>query len=258
MNDDTASPFSLAGRVALVTGSGRNIGRAIAIACARAGATVVVNGHRDLAALDEVVAEIGAAGGRAVALAADVSDPGAARDLAERAIASFGRLDVVVANVGIRVNRPFLEVSLDDWNATLAVNLTSAFVLAQAALPGMVERGFGRIVAVSGLPAYTGRYGGKIPALASKTGLHGLAKGIADEFGRHGVTANIVAPGMIDTVRDWKQYPGVDAERRRQQIPVGRLGTPDDIAAACVYLASEAGGYVNGQTLHLNGGEVMF
>jgi len=258
MNGMNPNAFALDGRVALVTGSGRNIGREIALACARAGAAVVVNGHRDVGALDAVVAEIGAAGGRAIACVADVSDPQAAEGLVTRSIEAFGRLDVVVANVGIRRVKPLLEVSLEEWNATMAVNLTSAFVLARAALPGMIERGYGRLIHLSGMPAYTGRYGGKVPALASKAGLQGLAKGIADEYGHAGVTANVVAPGMIDTARDWAQYPNVDVERRRQQIPVGRLGSVVDVALACVYLASEAGSFVNGQTLHLNGGEVMF
>ena len=252
------TPFSLNGRVALVTGSGRNIGRAIALAFARAGAAVAVNGHRDLGALNAVVDEIRSAGGEAVALPADVSDAEAVEAMVRTANERFGALDIVVSNVGIRRHAPLLEVSLADWNATLAVNLTSAFVLARAALPGMIARGHGRIIHVSGLPAYTGRYAGKVPALASKTGLHGLAKGIADEFGHAGITANVVAPGMIDTRRDWQQYPGVDPDVRRRAIPVGRLGLPEDIASACVYLASDAGAYVNGQTLHLNGGEVMF
>jgi len=253
-----SGPFSLDGRVALVTGSGRNIGREIALAFARAGAAVVVNGHRDADALETLVAQIHASGGRALSIVADVSDPAATASLADRAIEAFGRLDVVVCNVGIRKARPLLEVTLQEWEQTLAVNLTGAFVLAQRALPGMAARGFGRFIHLSGLPVYTGRYGGKVPALASKAGLQGLAKGIADEFGHLGVTSNVVAPGMIDTTRDWAQYPGVDLERVRRDIPVGRLGSTSDIALACQYLASDAGAFVNGQTLHLNGGQVMF
>ena len=250
--------FSLTGRVALVTGSGRNIGRAIALAMARAGAAVVLNGHRDLAALDRVVAEIAAAGGRAIAMPADVSDPAAVADMVARATDRIGPIDIAVSNVGVRLLQPFLEVDLAAWNQALAVNLTSSFSLAQAVLPGMIERGWGRLIHVSGLPIYTGRYRGKIPALAAKSGLHGLAKGLADEFGGRGITSNIVAPSTIDTTRDWAQYPALDLERRVADIPVGRLGQVEDVAQACVYLASDQAGYVNGQTIHLNGGQVMF
>ncbi len=250
--------FSLTGRVALVTGSGRNIGREIALAMARAGAAVVLNGHRDLAALDRVVAEIAAAGGRAIAMPADVSDPAAVADMVARATDRIGPIDIAVSNVGVRLLQPFLEVDLAAWNQALAVNLTSSFSLAQAVLPGMIERGWGRLIHVSGLPIYTGRYRGKIPALAAKSGLHGLAKGLADEFGGRGITSNIVAPSTIDTTRDWAQYPALDLERRVADIPVGRLGQVEDVAQACVYLASDQAGYVNGQTIHLNGGQVMF
>ncbi|MFM1988056.1 MAG: hypothetical protein RJA99_1013 [Pseudomonadota bacterium] len=253
-----AGSFPLEGRVALVTGSGRNIGRAIALALAEAGAAVVVNGHRDAAALDEVVGRIEAGGGRALPVLADVADPSEARRLVETAIGRFDRLDIVVCNVGIRRLQPFLEVSHADWNATLAVNLTSAFTIAQAALPGMVARRWGRLIHLSGTPIHTGRYAGKVPTIAAKAGLQGLAKGLADEFGPFGVTSNVVAPGVIDTVRDWAHYPTLDPERLRGELPVRRLGTVDDIAAACVYLAGESAGFVNGQTLHLNGGQVMF
>jgi NAD(P)-dependent dehydrogenase (short-subunit alcohol dehydrogenase family) len=254
----TPPGFTLAGRVALVTGSGRNIGRAIALAMARAGAAVVVNGHRDLAALDRVVAEIAADGGRAIAIPADVSDPDAVRRMVACATESLGPIDIAVSNVGVRLLQPFLEVDLVAWNQAIAVNLTSAFSLAQAVLPSMIERHWGRLIHVSGLPIYTGRYRGKIPALAAKSGLHGLAKGLADEFGGEGITSNIVAPSTIDTTRDWLQYPTLDLERRVADIPVGRLGQVEDVAQACVYLASEQASYVNGQTIHLNGGQVMF
>ncbi len=253
-----AAAFSLRGRVAVVTGSGRNIGRAIARALARAGAAVVVNGHRDQDALDSVVRDIAREGGRATAVLADVADPAAVRRMVDGAIETFGRVDIAVSNVGVRRLQPFLEVDLEEWNAAIAVNLTSAYSLAQAVLPGMIERGFGRLIHVSGMPIYTGRYGRKVPAIAAKAGLHGLAKGLADEFGHAGITSNLLAPGMIDTERDWSQYPGVDAQRRAADVPVGRLGAVDDVAHACVYLASDEAAYVNGQTIHLNGGQVMF
>ena len=249
---------ALAGRVALVTGSGRNIGRAIALGLAQSGAAVVVNGHRDGAALAEVCATIRAVGGRAHSVLADVSQPASVHSMVCEAQEVFGSLEIVVSNVGVRPLRPLLELGADEWDHILAVNLGSAFHLAQAALPGMMQRGHGRFIHLSGLPIHTGRYGQKCAVLASKSGLHGLTKGIADEFGQYGVTANMVAPGMVATERDWTQYPILDAEATRRRIPGGRICTVEDIANACVYLASDGAAFVNGHTLHLNGGEAMF
>lgn len=254
-----AAPFSLAGRIALVTGSGRNIGREVALAFARAGASVVVNGHQDRPALDETVRLVTEAGGRAHAVLADVADGAAARAMVAEAERVLGApVDIVVANVGIRRTRPFLDTSLQDWNDCLAVNLTSAFHLAQAALPAMLRQGHGRFIHLSGLTIATGRYAGKVPVLAAKAGLHGLAKGLAAEFGDRGITANVVAPGMVRTERDWSQYAHTSEESARARVPAGRLATVADVAAACLYLASDEAAFVNGQTLHVNGGEVMF
>jgi NAD(P)-dependent dehydrogenase (short-subunit alcohol dehydrogenase family) len=254
-----ATAFSLAGRVALVTGSGRNIGREIARTFARAGAAVVVNGHRDRAAIDETVRLIESEGGRAHAVLADVADRAAVQAMVAEAARVFGApLDIVVANVGIRRSQPFLEVTMEDWNDCLAVNLASAFHLAQAALPAMLQQGRGRFIHLSGLTIATGRYAGKVPVLAAKAGLHGLTKGIAAEFAGRGITANLVAPGMVQTERDWTQYKHTSEDAARAAIPAGRLGSVADIATACLYLASDEAAFVNGQTLHVNGGEVMF
>lgn len=251
--------FSLAGRVALVTGSGRNIGREIARACARAGAAVVVNGHRDRAAIQETVRLVEGEGGRAHAVLADVADRAAVQAMVAEAERVLGApVDIVVANVGVRRLQPFLEVTPRDWEEGLAVNLTSAFHLAQATLPAMLRQGRGRFIHLSGLPIATGRYAGKVPVLAAKAGLQGLAKGLAAEFGGRGITANVVSPGMVETERDWSQYPHTSEDAARGAIPAGRLATVRDVAAACVYLASDEAAFVNGQTLHVNGGEVMF
>jgi 3-oxoacyl-[acyl-carrier protein] reductase len=254
-----AGAFSLAGRVAIVTGSGRNIGQEIAREFARAGAPVIVNGHRDRQALADTVRQIEGEGGRAHAVVADVSDAGAVRAMVSEAARVFGApVDIVVANVGIRRKQAFLDLTEQDWDDCLAVNLTSAFHLAQAALPGMLQAGRGRFIHLSGLPIATGRYAGKVGVLAAKSGLEGLAKGLAAEFGHRGVTANIVSPGMVKAVRDWSQYTHTSEDIARASIPAGRLATVDDVAAACRYLASDEAAFINGQTLHVNGGEVMF
>jgi len=252
------SPFSLSGRTALITGSGRNIGREIALTFARCGAAVVVNGSRDEAALSSVVEEIEAFGGSAAPILADVADPDAVASMVAEAERRFGRLDIVVANVGIRRHRPFLDISVEEWRATMEVNLNSAFYLARAALPGMRDRRWGRFIHLSGLPVFTGNYPGRVHVLASKAGLQGLSMGIAREFGPYGITSNVVAPGMVDTVRDWAQYPNSDPAEIVKAIPLGRIGRVSDVAIACLYLASEAGSFVTGQTLHVNGGQGMF
>jgi 3-oxoacyl-[acyl-carrier protein] reductase len=253
-----SNPFSLQGYAALVTGSGRNIGRATALAFARAGASVTVNGRNDADATASVVRQILEEGGQAMAIMGDAADRDCAESLVRRTQEEFGSLDIVVANAGMRQLQPFLQLSEAEWQHTLSANLHGPFHLAQAALPGMIEKGFGRFIHLSGLPVYTGRYHQKTAAVTSKSALHGLTKGLADEFGAKGITANLVAPGMIDTKRDWRNYPTDQADERAKMIPVGRLGSVDDIAFACLYLASGAAGHVNGQTIHVNGGEVMF
>jgi 3-oxoacyl-[acyl-carrier protein] reductase len=250
--------FSLAGRTAIVTGSGRNIGREIALTFARFGAAVVLNGHRDAAALDAAVGEIEQAGGRARAVLVDVSDPASVAHMVAEAERAFGSVDVIVSNAAVRKHRPFLDISLEDWHGTLEMNLGSAFYLARAALPGMVERGWGRIIHISGLDAFTGHYPDRVHSLVAKNGLQGLTKGLAREFGAAGITANTVAPGAIDTVRDWSQYKHFDPNEVVKSIPAGRIGRVSDIAAACLYLASEAGAFITGQTIHVNGGQFMF
>jgi 3-oxoacyl-[acyl-carrier protein] reductase len=250
--------FSLAGRTAIITGSGRNIGRDIALTFARAGAAVVVNGHRDKAALDEVVAEITAQGGRAMAVMADISDHKEVAAMVEQAGGAFGSVDIVVSNAAVRRHQPFLEISIDDWHRTIETNLNSAFYLARTAIPHMVERGWGRVINISGLDAFTGHYPDRVHNVVCKIGLVGLAKGLAREFGPSGITANIVSPGAIDTIRDWSQYVHFKPEEVVKQIPLSRMGKVGDVAAACLYLASDAGSFVTGQTLHVNGGQFMF
>lgn len=252
------SSAPLAGRSAIVTGSGRNIGRAIARSLAAAGASVAVNGHRDREAVDAVVAEIAAAGGRALPFMADVSRHDEVAALVQGAAAAFGSVDIVVSNVGIRRMQPFLEISPEDWDTVLATNLTPAFHLARHAIPHMQKRKWGRIILISGFDGFWGQVTQRAHNITCKAGLHGLAKALAREFGADGITANTVAPGAIDTVRDWSQYRHQPREQIEKEIPLGRFGRVDELAAACAFLAGDGGGFVSGQVIHVNGGHYMY
>lgn len=252
------STARFAGRTALVTGSGRNIGRAAALAFAAGGANVVVNGHRDKEAVDAVVAEIERAGGQALGVMADVSSHDQVADMVDRAAAQFGSLDIVVSNVGIRRMQPFLEIGLEDWNAVIGTNLSPAFYLARNAIPHMRKRRWGRIILISGFDAFWGQVTQRAHSIAAKSGLHGLAKALAREFGPDGITVNTVAPGAIDTERDWSQYKHQPKEKIEQEIPLGRFGHVEELAETCAFLASEGGGFVSGQVIHVNGGHYMY
>lgn len=254
----TDTPGSLSGRTALVTGSGRNIGKAIAVTLAREGANVVFNGHRDQAALDEAVTAVVESGGQAISVLADVSDFDDVDRMAATAEEAFGSIDIAISNVALRRHQPFESITEEDWRRVLGTNLDSAFFLAKRVLPGMKQRGWGRIIHISGLDGFTGHYPDRAHNIVCKMGLVGLAKAIAQEYGTHGVTANIVAPGAIDTERDWSQYVHFKPQEVVREIPVRRIGTVEDVAAACSYLASEAGSFITGQTIHVNGGQYMF
>ncbi|MBT6276641.1 MAG: 3-oxoacyl-ACP reductase FabG [Chromatiales bacterium] len=238
--------------VALVTGAGKNIGRAIAERLARDGAAVVVNGRTDEAAVQEVVASIKEAGGRAVGVMADVSQPDGAAKLVSRTVCAFGGLDVIVSNAGLRRQTPLLEMDFAEWREILSVALDGAFLLAKAAVPHLIERGGGAFIGLSGVSTHSGTIN-RAHVSASKSGLEGLMRAMSREFAPHGITCNCVAPGAIDTVR------GVSAgtlppAATVANIPLGRKGTPDEIAAAVALLASPEGRYITGQTIHVNGG----
>jgi NAD(P)-dependent dehydrogenase (short-subunit alcohol dehydrogenase family) len=252
------TPLPLAGRTAVVTGSGRNIGRAIALSLAAQGARVVVNGHTDRAAVDGVVAEIQAAGGEALGVMADVGHDDEVRALVAQAVSRFGGVDIAVSNVGIRRKQPFLEITPEQWDEVLRTNLSAAYYLARHAIPGMRERRWGRIVLISGFDGFWGQVTERAHNITAKAGLHGLAMALAREFGSDGITANTVAPGAIDTIRDWSQYTHQQRERLEAEIPLGRYGRPDEVAAACDLLCSDRGGFISGQVVHVNGGHYMY
>jgi NAD(P)-dependent dehydrogenase (short-subunit alcohol dehydrogenase family) len=254
----TAERFRLDGKVAIVTGSGRNIGCAVAESFGACGAKVVVNGHRDRKAIDAVAGGIKERGGEAIALLADVSRDEEVGRLVASTVEAFGTVDIVVSNVGIRRYRAFLDITPEEWREVIETNLSASFYLARHAIPHMRKTGKGRFIAISGFDGFWGQITHRAPNLAAKAGMHGLAKAIAREFGPDGITANTVAPGAIDTVRDWSQYPHVSAEKTLAEIPLHRRGHVDEIAAACLFLASDAGGFVSGQVIHVNGGHYMY
>jgi 3-oxoacyl-[acyl-carrier protein] reductase len=242
----------LAGKVALVTGAGKNIGRAIALTLARDGAKVVVNGRSDAAAIEAVAAEIRAAGGQAEAVLADVSDA----DAVARLVAQAGPVDILVCNAGLRRQTPFLEMSLAEWREILSVALDGAFILSRAVLPGMVARGGGSIVALSGISTHVGTPN-RAHVSASKAGLEGLMRAIAVEFAPQGIRANCVAPGAVDTTRGASAGAMPAGLGREEGIPMRRKATVDEIASVVRMLAGPEGGYVTGQTIHVNGGSFL-
>lgn len=243
---------ALDGRIALVSGAGRNIGRAIALHLARDGATVVVNGRSDRAAVDAVVAEINAQGGRARAEMADVADEAAVAAMMSR----LGALDILVCNAGLRRQTPFLEMGFAEWREILSVALDGAFLLARHAAPLMVARGGGAIVALSGISTHLGTPR-RAHVSASKAGLEGLMRALAVELAPQGIRANCVAPGAVETVRGASAGPMPQGLGRESGIPLGRKAGVDDIARMVRFLAGPEGGQITGQTIHVNGGAYL-
>jgi 3-oxoacyl-[acyl-carrier protein] reductase len=239
----------LSGKVALVTGGSRGIGRASAIALARAGYDVAVNYLRAADEAAAAVREIQALGRRAVALQADVSAEQEVARLVSAAEQQLGPIDVLVNNAGINRSKPLAELTLADWRETLDANLTSAFLLSQAVLPGMRERRFGRLIFLSSVAAQTGGVIGPQYA-ASKAGMLGLMHSYANLLAKEGITSNAIAPALIETDM-MRGNPRI----RPEIIPIERFGTPDEVADAVVLLASN--GYMTGQTVSLNGGWYM-
>ncbi|MEO3474315.1 SDR family NAD(P)-dependent oxidoreductase [Roseomonas sp. CAU 1739] len=247
---------TLTGKVALVTGAGKNIGRAIALTLARDGATVVVNGRSDAAAIAAVASEINAAGGKAIALRADVSNEDAVAAMAAAVAKQLGGVDILVCNAGLRRQTAFLDMSLAEWREILSVALDGAFILSRAFLPQMVARGGGSIIALSGISTHVGTPN-RAHVSASKSGLEGLMRAVAVEFGPQGVRANCVAPGAVDTTRGASAGAMPNSLGRDQGIPQRRKADVQEIADVVRLLAGPEGGYITGQTIHVNGGAFL-
>jgi len=243
--------FDLTGKSALVTGASGGIGADIARALHKAGATVALSGTRT-APLEELAAELGT---RAHVLACNLSDAEAVEALPKQAAAAMGAVDILINNAGITRDSLFMRMSDDDWASVLDVNLTSSFRLCRGVLRGMMKARWGRIVNITSIVGHTGNPGQGNYA-AAKAGLVGMSKSLAYEVASRGITVNCVAPGFIATAMTDKLNDDQKA-RILTQIPAGRMGTPDEIAAAVLYLASPEAGYVTGATLHVNGGMTM-
>ncbi len=238
---------------ALITGAGRNIGRACALGLAADGFNVVINGSSDRAACDAVAAEAQKLGVQALVIMGDVGKPEECKRMAAEAIARFGAVDVLVNNAALRPQKAFLEMSESDWRRVISVDLDAAVWLSQACLPGMLKKGWGRIVNFTGMNAIHG-YAGRAPVSVAKHGVWGLTKSLAKEFGPKGITVNAISPGPIASDVEGDD----DSSHHRQQtvakVPLGRMGTPVEVAATARLLISENGAYINGQMIQVNGG----
>lgn len=242
-------------RTALITGSGRNIGRGCANALAQAGFNIVINGSSDRAACDRVAAEVRNAGTDALVVIANIGDQTAVGSMADEALKTFGRVDVLINNAAIRPASPFLEMSDDDLLKVMNTNCYSGIWLARAFLPGMIEKGWGRIINFSGMNAQMGT-AGRPHVTMSKHAAWGLTKSLAREFGSNGITVNIISPGTFPGEGENPHHAGDHLKALLAQTPAGRLGKAGDIAALVRLLCTDEGGFINGQLLQVNGGVV--
>jgi 3-oxoacyl-[acyl-carrier protein] reductase len=245
----------LAGKVALVTGGARNIGRAICRSLAAGGATVMVNARSSRAQADETAAMITQAGGKAAVHIADVTDAAQVRALIDATVKRFGRLDVLVNNAAVRAETPFESMPLDEWRRVLSSILDSAFLCSQACLPHLAAAGGGTIIHIGGLTGHRGATD-RAHVITAKAGLAGLTKAMALDLAPKGITVNCVVPGTIESQRGLPGVPERPASRRAPP-PIGRRGEPEEVAAMVRMLCGPDARYVTGQAIHVNGGGYM-
>src|SRR5712691_12868359 len=246
----------LDGKVALVTGSGRNIGRATVLKLAAEGAHVVVNSRTNQGEADAVALEVRAGGGKALSLLADVSKKEQVDTMVSRALAEFGRIDILINNAAIRPHKPFTEMTLEDWEEVRGVVLDGAFYCTRGVIESMVKNQYGRILFFTGEGAFQGA-AKRGHVSAAKMGLVGLARSLANEFASQNIRVNVVCPGSIDTSRANPQWYAGRAPDTKG-IPLGRQGTSDEIAATCLFLVTDDSGFITGQTIHANGGVAAY
>jgi 3-oxoacyl-[acyl-carrier protein] reductase len=244
----------LAGKVALITGAAKNLGRAIALELAAAGATVAINTRASRAEADTVAAEISAAGGKAAVYMADIADAAAVQRMHAAVSSELGPVDILVLNASVRREIPFMEMSFEEWRQVMGISLDGSFHCIQAVLPGMLKAGRGDVITLGGDTALNGAVG-KVHSSAGKSGLAGMTRALAREFGPQGIRFNCVSPGHFNTVRVGNRAARPAAT---EHIPLSRYGEPNEIAATVRFLCSPGAGFITGQTLHVNGGQWMY
>jgi len=249
----TETPQDFTGRVALVTGAARGLGRAAALRLLERGASVAVN-VRDPARAEAVVKELG---GRTLAIPGDVAGPGVPEQLVTRTLERFGRIDVLINNAALPLTTRFEQITAEEWRRAVDVNLTAPFLLTQAVVPAMKEQRYGRIINISSTAGRMVSTLGGAHYTASKTGLLGLTRAAAKELGVYGITVNAVCPGMIDTELTRQSATAEELERYARGYPIPRLGTAREVADVICFAASEAAGYITGAVFDINGGDLM-
>ncbi len=256
MSTDNFAPGAreLAGKVALVTGGALNIGRAISLSLAAAGAAVAVNTRHSREQADGLVAQIQATGGEAEVYMADIADAASVQAMAKAVIERFGRIDILVLNASVRKEVLFTDMTFDEWRTTMSITLDGSFHCMKACLPSMIAAGGGNIVCLTGDNVLLGGVR-KVHNSAAKAGLTGMTHALAKELGEHGIRVNCVSPGQINTTRPAHRSARADPKGR---IPLGRWGESAEIAATVRFLCGPGGGFITGQTIHVNGGQMMF
>jgi len=248
------STNELNGKIAIVTGAGRNIGRAIALALAADGASILVNARSNRAEADDVAREIEAAGGKAIVHIGDVGDAAQVQAMVELAVKHFGRIDILVNNAALRREKPFAEMTYAEWREIMNVTLDGAFHCVKACLPHLKKSGAGTIVNIGGLSAHTGAKD-RAHVVTAKAGIIGFTRALAHDLAADGITVNCVVPGLIGTPRP-KDKPE-PAHHLTHQTITGERGRPEDVAAAVRFLCGPGARYVNGQAIHTNGGAYL-
>lgn len=244
----------LEGQVAIVTGAGHNIGKAIVLDLVDAGAKVAINVKTSVEAGEEAKAEVEALGGEATVIQADITDPDAVTDMVDQVVDQWGRVDILVNNAAIRLRTAITEISLDEWHQVTAIILDGAFLCSKAVIPHMRKQGGGTIISMGGLTAHMGA-SERVHVTTAKAGLVGFTKGLATELGGEGITVNCVVPGLIDTVR--AATAQVSADHSEMQPLVGRKGRVEEVSAMVRHLCGPQSRYITGQTIHVTGGAYL-